>query len=143
MGHTYQSIVIKVPAAKVWNTIRNFHDMTWAPNVIQGVEVVGSQKGDEVGAGRILNDAFRETLHEVDDDHRSLVYSIEDGPSPVSKTEVSNYVGRVSVRPVTEGGGGTFVEWSSTWERNDEAAAEFCHDIYAALLVDLKKSLEH
>jgi hypothetical protein len=57
------------------------------------------------------------------------------------KADVSNYIGRVSVRPVTEGGG-TFVEWSSTWERNDEAIAEFCHSIYVALLADMKKSLE-
>lgn len=94
-----------------------------------------------MGAGRVLNDAFRETLRELKDDDRSFAYSIDDGPSPVSKADVSNYVGRVSVRPVTEGGG-TFVEWSSAWARNDEAASEFCHGIYVALLAEMKKSLE-
>lgn len=141
MGHTYQSIVINAPVEKVWATIRDFHDLSWAPNVITGVDVVGSRKGDEVGARRILNGAFQETLQELKDDNRSFAYSIDDGPSPVSKADVSNYVGRVSVRPVTEGGG-TFVEWSSAWERNDEAATEFCHGIYVALLADMKKSLE-
>jgi len=71
MGQTYQSIVINAPAEKVWTAIRNFHDLSWAPNVITRVEVVGSQKGDEVGAGRVLNDAFRETLRELKDDHRN------------------------------------------------------------------------
>jgi len=59
----------------------------------------------------------------------------------VSKAEVSNYVGRVSVRPVTEGGG-AFVEWSSAWQNNDQPTSEFCHGIYVALLGDMKKSLE-
>lgn len=141
MGQTYQSIVINAPAEKVWTAIRNFHDLGWAPNVITKVEVIGGKKGDEVGAGRVLNDAFRETLRELNNDARSFAYSIDDGPPPVSKADVSNYIGRVSVRPVT-GGGGTFVEWSSAWERNDKSTAEFCHGIYVALLADMKKSLE-
>lgn len=141
MGQTYQSIVINAPAAKVWTTIRNFHDMNWAPNVITGVQVVGGKKGGDVGAGRVLNDAFHETLRELNDDGRTFAYSIDDGPPPVSKAEVRNYVGRVSVHPVTEGGG-TFVEWSSSWERDDKGTSEFCHGIYVALLADMKKSLE-
>lgn len=141
MGKTYQSIVIEAPVEKVWTAIRDFHDMGWAPNVITKVEVIGDRKGDEAGAQRVLNDAFRETLREVDNGARSFSYSVDDGPPPVSKADISNYVGRVSVRPVTEGKG-TFVEWSSTWERNDEATGEFCHGIYVALLADMKKSLE-
>lgn len=141
MGKTYQSIVINAPVEEVWAAVRDFHDLSWAPNVISQVDVVGQEKGDKAGAGRVLNNAFRETLREFNDDARSFAFSIDDGPSPVSKADVSNYVGRVSVRPVTEGGG-TFVEWSSAWDRNDEAASEFCHNIYVALLADMKKSLE-
>ncbi|MGQ0735245.1 MAG: SRPBCC family protein [Acidobacteriota bacterium] len=131
MGRTYQSIVINAPAETVWGAIRNFHDMGWAPNVITGVGVVGDKKGNEVGARRVLNGVFHETLLEVKDEDRTFAYSIDDGPSPLSKTEISNYVGRVSVRPVTEGRG-AFVEWSSQWERNDKATAEFCHGVYVA-----------
>ena len=141
MGQTYQSVVINAPVDKVWAAVRNFHDMGWAPNVITRVDIVGSQNGDEVGAERVLNGAFRETLRELNDDDRSFTYSIDDGPSPVSKADVNNYLGRVSVRPVAEGDG-TFVESSSTWKLNDESAAEFCHSIYVALLTDMKKSLE-
>jgi len=123
----------------VWDAIRNFHDMSWSPNVITSLEVVGDIGGDQQGAGRVLNGAFHETLLEVNDDDRRVRYSIDDGPSPLSKTEVSNYVGDLRLSP---DGDGTLVEWSSSWERNDEATAEFSHGIYVALLADMKASLE-
>jgi hypothetical protein len=109
--------------------------------VITGLEVVGDAGARQVGAKRVLNGVFSETLMTLDDDAHTLSYSIDDGPSPISRDDVSNYVGRVVVRPVTEGGG-SFVEWSSSWERNDESAAEFCHGIYVALLGELKASME-
>lgn len=142
MGSTYQSIVIDAPADAVWNAICDFHDLSWAPNVVNQVEAPGDRNGDEVGAQRVLNNAFHETLLELDDNDRSLAYSIDDGPSPVSKNDVSQYVSRVKVRPVTEEGK-SFVEWSSAWEGGEqEAAEEFCHGIYVALLKDMKKTLE-
>ena len=140
MGQTYQSIVIHAPVDRVWRAIRNFHDLGWAPNVITGVEAVGDIPGDQVGAIRVLNGAFRETLTELDDERRTFSYSIDDGPSPVSRDEVKNYVGRVRVEPAPDGG--TLVEWSSGWEEHDEPVQEFCHGIYVALLADMKKSLE-
>jgi uncharacterized protein YndB with AHSA1/START domain len=142
MGKTYQSTVVDAPVEKVWGALRNFHGASWAPNVVTSLEVVGDVGGDEVGAKRILNGAFSETLLSLDDDGRVFTYSIDDGPPPVSSADVRNYVGRVEVREVTEGVGGTFVEWSSSWEMNDEDAAEFCHGIYVALLGDLKASME-
>lgn len=145
MGHTYQSIVINAGAGKVWDAIRNFHDMGWAPNVITDVRTVGDGKAGEPGAKRVLNGVFHETLIELKDDDRTFAYSIDDGPPPVSKSEISNYVGRVAVHPVTEGagaGGAAFVEWSSSWNRNDQATSEFCHGVYVALLNDMKKTLE-
>lgn len=141
MAKTYQSIVINAPADKVWETLRNFHDMSWAPEIVTSVEAIGDKKGDQPGAGRVLNEAFHETLHALDDDNRELTYSIDEGPSPVSSNEVSSYEGHVRVLPVTEGDGGTFVEWYSSWKGNDDAAAEFCHGIYAGLLEQLKKTL--
>lgn len=142
MGKTYQSIVVKAPVEKVWNTLRDFHDLSWAPDVVSNADAVGDKKGDQPGAKRVLNGAFHETLHALDDDNRELSYSIDEGPSPISPDEINNYEGHVRVRSVTEGDGGTFVEWYSNWAGNDEAAAEFCHDIYAGLLGQLKKTLE-
>jgi carbon monoxide dehydrogenase subunit G len=141
MGKTYQTIVIDAPVDRVWRAVSNFHDMTWAPNVITDVETVGDIPGNRVGAVRVLNGLFRETLLELDEEERTFSYSIDDGPPPVSKDEVKNYVGQVSVQPATEGNG-TRVEWSSTWEDNEGPAYEFCHSIYVALLDDMKKSLE-
>ena len=139
MGKTLQSITINVPADQVWASIRNFHDMSWAPNIIEKLEVVGDKSGDEPGAKRVLNDAFRETLLEVDGGNMTFRYSIDDGPSPVSASEIDNYVGQVQVKA---DGDGSLVEWQSKWERNDEATYDFCHPLYVALLEDLKKSLE-
>ncbi|WP_083394797.1 SRPBCC family protein [Marinobacter sp. AC-23] len=61
MGKTYQSIVVNAPAEKIWNALRDFHDLSWAPDVISDVDVVGEKKGDQSGAKRVLNGAFHET----------------------------------------------------------------------------------
>lgn len=139
MGSTFQEIEIGAPIDAVWKAIRDFHDMSWAPNVITSVDVVGNKPGDKRGAGRVLNGAFHETLRTLDDMGKTFTYSIDDGPSPVSKDEVSNYIGRVLVEHMATG---TRVEWSSTWKENDEAAQKFCHAIYVAMLNDMKQSLE-
>ncbi len=141
MGKTYQSIVVNAPVEKVWKKLRDFHDLSWAPEVVTSVDVVGDKAGDQPGAKRVLNGVFHETLLSLDEDKHELTYSIDEGPSPVSPDEISSYEGYVRAHSVTEGNGGTFVEWYSQWKGNDEAAAEFCHDIYAGLLEQLKKTL--
>ena len=141
MPSTHQSIVINAPIHNVWSKFSNFHDLSWASNVITNVEKVGNKDGVEVGAKRILNDAFHETLVEVNADEYSLRYSIDDGPSPVSKDEVSNYFGTVKLG-AAPGNAGTLVEWSSSWQSNTQEAVDFCHGIYVALLKDLAKSFK-
>ena len=141
MGKTYQSITINAPVEKVWQAVRDFHDMSWCPNVITKLEKIGDKAGDEIGAGRKLNDAFSETLRELDDSNMTFSYSIDDGPSPISKDDVKNYVGTVKLSSAP-GAEETLVEWSSVWENNDDAAQEFCHSIYLALLGDMKRNLE-
>lgn len=139
MPSTYQSIVADAPIAEVWAKINNFHDLSWAPNVITNVKKIGNINGREAGAKRILNDVFHETLVEVVDDEYKMKYSIDDGPSPVSRDEVSNYFGVVKLSPATNANG-TLVEWSSSWESDVEDAAEFCNGIYVALLGELAES---
>ncbi len=140
MGQTSQSIIINKSAEEVWKAINCFQDMSWTPNVITSLEQVGDIPGDQVGSKRILNGAFHETLLSLDKENKTFTYCVSDGPSPISSDEVSNYVGKVVVVEVEEGQ--AKVEWTSTWENNDEAAQEFCHNIYMALLADMKKSLE-
>lgn len=141
MGRTHQSIEILVPADIVWNRIRNFYDMSWAPNVIHNTKAIDKTNGNQIGGQRLLNGLFNETLIELNEDERVMRYSLDDGPSPVSAAEIDNYVGCIEVKP-SSSGDGAVVEWSSGWEKNDEAVGEFCHGIYVALLNDMKHSLE-
>ncbi|NNG12582.1 MAG: SRPBCC family protein [Halobacteria archaeon] len=141
MPATSQSIVVPAPVAEVWARLGNFHDFSWAPNVITHVEQVDDRAGNEVGAKRILNHAFHETLIEIDANQHLLRYSIDDGPSPVSQQDVSNYIGSIRLAPDPESSG-TRVEWISSWESKSEDAVEFCHGIYVALLDALAKSFQ-
>jgi hypothetical protein len=139
MGKTYQSVVINAPVEKVWGALRNFHDLSWASGVVTSCTPVGDLNADQVGARRIINDAFHETLVELSEVDRTLKYSIDDGPLPVSKNEVKNYIEVVHAIPITDDDT-TFVEWSSSWDQNDAAVYEFCHGIYCAVLGELKKT---
>lgn len=141
MPTTNQSKVINASIDDVWTRFSDFHDLSWTGGVINKVEKVGDVGGGEVGAKRFLNDAFHETLLEMDSDKKIMRYSLDDGPSPLSKDEVSNYQGLVKLSSDSESGG-TLVEWSSSWESDSEEAVEFCHNIYVALLDALAKSLE-
>ena len=92
MPSTYQSLVINASINDIWDKLSNFHELSWANKVLPSVEKVGDKNGNEVGAKRVLNGAFHETLIESNQSMYSLKYSIDDGPSPVSRNEVSNYL---------------------------------------------------
>ncbi len=139
MPETNQSIDINVPISDVWAKLNNFHNFSWAPNVITSVDKVGDIDGGQVGAQRVLNNAFHETLVEIDNNNYSLKYSIDDGPSPISKNDVSNYFGSINLSTSGENGQ-THVSWISSWESDSEDAVEFCHGIYVALLNELAAS---
>lgn len=141
MGSTYQSIIIQAAPQQVWDAIKDFHDLSWSPNVVTSVDVVGDKGGAEIGARRVLNGIFHETLHELDEAGHTFAYSIDEAPSPISSAEISDYMGRVAVKPAADGTG-TMVEWSSSWQNNDDEGYEFCHPIYVALLDDMRASLE-
>jgi hypothetical protein len=134
----YNSIVINQPIDKVWDTIKDFHDLSWAVGVVESVEVVGAKKGSEVGAGRVLNGVFHETLLEIDEGECLFVYSIDHGPDVVE--DAIGYRGAVQLSPITLGGG-TFVEWSSNWRNDVAGVVEFCDPIYHALLNAMAKHL--
>ena len=105
--------------------------------MITSLEPVGDAAGDQLGAKRVLNGAFYETLQSLNDVDRVVKYSIDDGPEAVSRDRVSGYIGVVRVFAVTDGNG-TFVEWSSTWQDSQGGVKEFCDPIYKALLDSLK-----
>ena len=141
MGKCYNTIVINAGQETVWQTIRNFHDLSWASGPIETCEAVGDAAGDQVGAQRLLNGVFEETLIGLNDREHTIMYQITNGPSPISSNEISDYYGEVRLLPVTDSSA-TFVQWQSTWTGNSASAGEFCDPIYKALLGALKTSME-
>ncbi len=139
MQSTYQTATIPASIADVWEQFNDFHAFPFSKAIITKIEKVGDESGTEIGAKRILNDAFHETLVEYNPAEYRLSYSIDDGPSPVSRDEVANYIGVIQLSDSPDGNG-TLVEWSSSWHANTEDAVEFCHGIYVALLDELKKA---
>ena len=132
----YNSAVIKAPVEKVWATLRKFHDFSWSANVITQVDTEGNP--EQIGAKRVLNGAFYETLLALDDVERKLRYSIDDGPDAVSKDNVVGFIGQIKVFPITDDNS-TFVLWSSRWEAGGDGTKEFCDPIYRAFLADLQQ----
>lgn len=134
----YNSIVVDAPIDKVWDEVRDFHQIEWGRPFITSVKVVGEIPGDQVGAKRVLNGAFEETLQELDESRYRLSYSIDDGPEPVSSSTVSAYIGAIRLLPITADDT-TFVQWTSQFQSDDpQWVADFCNPIYAALLASLR-----
>ena len=129
----YNTAVVKAPLDQVWQAMRDFHDLSWAKGVVEAVEVVGEASADQVGAKRILNGVFHETLMALDDEDHSFEYEITEGPGPLGKGKVSGYIGSVRLLPITSENA-TFVEWSSSWDASEGGVAEFCNPIYKGLL---------
>jgi hypothetical protein len=106
--------------------------------VVNTVVVSGTLAGTEVGARRILNDAFHETLLSIDPEEYCFSYSIDDGPGPLAQEKIANYIGKVVLQPITDSNG-TFVQWSSEFISDNEAEViAFCDPIYMGLLAALK-----
>jgi hypothetical protein len=138
MGQCYNSTVIAAPRQKAWATIKDFHNMSWGKPVITDVEKIGVLNGNQPGAKRVLNQAFQETLKSVDEENYTFTYSIDDGPGPVAKELVKNYLGTVILHPITDTNH-TFVEWRSSFDSSSGSdVSEFCNPIYAGLLKALK-----
>ena len=85
----YNSTIINASSEKIWATIKDFHALSWASQVVTKSEKVGDIPGTDVGAKRILNDAFHETLLSVDEADKSFTYSIDDGPEVLAKDKVN------------------------------------------------------
>jgi len=141
MPSCYQTRVINAPIEKVWDTIKDFHDLSWAPSVVKSCEKVGKVAKDKAGAKRLLNGVFEETLISIDEAQHTFLYSIDEAPeSPVSSDEVSNYVGVVSLLSITQTDE-TFMEWKSSWKSDSIEGEEFCHTLYVAMMADLNATL--
>ncbi|MEU8378772.1 SRPBCC family protein [Streptosporangium sp. NPDC048865] len=113
----YASTVINASADEVWKYLRDFGNVAeWLPGVT-GCEI--EDGGDPLpGAVRRLDSlagVIRERLLTLDDASRSATYEILESPLPVR-----DYRAVYRVAPVTDSGR-AFVEWSATFEADDEA----------------------
>lgn len=136
MPRIYNSIIVPAPVDVVWSRIRNFHDFSWAPSLVTSCEKVGPGDGYSVGARRRLNGAFLDTLIAYSSIDRRMKYSMDEGPSPVSSSEIQDYVGDLHLLAVTADNT-TFVEWSASWESKNADMAGYMNEVYQSLLADL------
>jgi hypothetical protein len=99
-------------------------------------EKVGESNGYCVGARRLLNGVFLDTLIAYNQIEKRIMYSMDEGPSPVSAREIYDYVGNLHLLPVTADNT-TFAEWSASWESINTDAIEYMNLVYRSLLSDL------
>jgi hypothetical protein len=138
----YHSIVIQAPIDEVWKTIGNFHDLSWADPVLTKLEPIGDTPGEQVGAKRILENQYHETLIMYDAGRFTFSYTTENIPAEFSNSNVTDYVSTIRLLPVTANNA-TFVEWTATFETaQPDAVVELGNPIYEALLEVLKKRFD-
>ena len=99
-----------------------------------------------IGAERVLNDCFKETLIAIDDLNHTFSYSIDGAPgTPVD--DAKGYVGTWKFHEVTNPSEGkeaqTFLTISSVWVSGDsQAILDFCDPVYQGALKALKANAE-
>ena len=87
------SVFARCVIARIFETSSsNFHDMSRAQGVIDKCAPVGELKANQIGAKRLLNDAFHETLLELSEVDRTIKYRIDDGPSVIPRARESGRV---------------------------------------------------
>ncbi len=126
MTQVYASCVIDAPAARVWESIRDFNGLPrWHPSVADS-HIEGSGPADQVGcvrAFRLQDGSFiRERLLALSDYDFSVSYAILESPM-----EVDNYIATLKLTPVTDRDR-TFAEWSAEFD---------CAPSRSAALIDL------
>ena len=89
MPRVYNSVIVPAPIEQVWSRIRDFHDFSWAPSLVTSCEKVGEGDGFTIGARRRCNGIFLDTLIAYSEIDRRMMYSLDDGPSPVSSRDIA------------------------------------------------------
>ncbi len=122
MAQVYASSVIAAPAARIWETIRDFNGLpNWHPAIVES-RIEGGAPADQVGcvrAFRLKDGGFiRESLLALSDYDLSCTYSILESPMGVE-----NYVATLKLTPITDGDR-SFAEWSAEFDCAPEREAE-------------------
>ena len=126
---------INAPADAVWNTVRDFGGIGKFIASVKGCTV----EGTGVGAVRTLDfgegPAIVERLEKLDDQARSLTYSIVSAPLPME-----GYVSTMTVRDAGQGRCG--LDWSCVFTPKGATEAELnkiIEGVYAEGFAGLKK----
>ena len=127
MAQVYASSVIAAPAARIWETIRDFNGLpNWHPAIVES-RIEGGAPADQVGcvrAFRLKDGGFiRERLLALSDYDLSCTYSILESPMGVE-----NYVATLKLTPITDGDR-SFAEWSAEFDCAPEREAELVAQI--------------
>jgi mxaD protein len=147
--HISETVEIKAPVDKVWETVRDFDSLNkWHPGFSSDQLVSGDK--NTVGAVRKLTikdgPSFTEKLLAFDAAHHSLRYKIIESPLPIT-----DYVSTISVRP---GPNNTSkVTWRGSCKRkntsdnppegeSDAGVTKLLKGVYRGGLDNLKKMLE-
>ena len=124
-GKMTASITIDAPAAKVWEVIKNYDDMSWHPS-IKSVKGDGSNKKGAVRVLTLTNGGtITEELKSYDNSKMAYKYKITDMSATgtikhagqdeeIPVLPVGNYAASLSV---TDKGGKAEVEWVATYYR--------------------------
>lgn len=117
MARVYISSVIDVPAARVWERVRDFNGLPrWHPS-IRDSRIENGDPADKVGCVRDFHlqngDRIREQLLGLSDYDMFCTYSILESPMPLT-----NYVATLRLTPITDGDH-CFAEWSAEFDCDD------------------------
>ncbi|MDD2761235.1 MAG: SRPBCC family protein [Methylomonas sp.] len=159
-GKMTATVTIDAPAAKVWEAIKNYDDMSWHPS-IKSVKGTG---GNDKGATRVLTlnngGSITEELKAYDAGKMAYKYKITDMSSTgtikhagqdeeIPVLPVGNYAAEIAVE---DKGGKAEVEWVATYYRayvnnnppaelNEEAADKAVTDVLTTGLKALDKKV--
>lgn len=143
MPRIYVSSVIDVPAARVWERIRDFNGLPrWHPR-IRDSRIENGEPPDRVGCIRDFHlqngDRIREQLLGLSDYDLFCTYSMLESPMPLT-----DYIATIRLTPVTDGNR-CFAEWTAEFECDPSEAEGLVtgigNDVFLAGFSALKRQL--
>ncbi len=142
MAKAYHSTVFDAPAAKVWETVRDFNNYpVWVDGAGES-RIEHGKSGDTVGAIRNVvyqERQIRQRLLALSDVERSQSYEFCGAPS----LPVQDFRATLRITEVVDGDR-AFVEWWATFDCEPAAAADICATLrgwFARWLESLRRTL--
>lgn len=133
------SKVLEAPAAQVWALVRDFGTLDqWFP-FITHCELKDHTAAGQVGAVRVNTTVegarIEETLPELSDPDRRIVYAVTKGDVPTI-----DYQATLTIHEVTADGR-AYADWTARFDVDGDPApvVEWVHDIFQTCLEELER----